>query len=320
MKHLKLPLALSMALCLALFTGCSEDEDDDNNGTPVDEFALMAEITDAQFATWATTPVKDAIYVHDHMADLFIVDLRSATDFATGHIEGAHNVTLANLADYLATNNTTDDEVALVCYSGQTAAFANMAMRMLGFDTFSMKWGMAGWNDNNAGPWNNNISSAFAAQMVTTASPALGSFAFPELNTGLTTGQAILEARVEAIIAEGFDANSMTAANLMAVPGDYQIINYWSNEHYLAMGHINGALQLTPGNLTTTTDLDALNPEEAIALYCYTGQTSAFVGFYLNALGYDMKSVKFGANALFHDTMTANAWALQGNNFPVVPM
>jgi rhodanese-related sulfurtransferase len=283
-----------------------------------DEFGLMSEVTDANFAAWNTNWVKTATYVHDNMADLFIVDLRSAADFAAGHIEGAHNVALADVADYVAANNTNSDEVALVCYTGQTAAFANMALRMLGHDSFCMKWGMAGWNDVYAASWDDGISSDFSADMVTDASPALPANGWPTLSTGLTSGQAILEARVDAILAEGFPANLVTASVVMAAPESYEIFNYWGATDYTTLGHIDGAYQLTPGNLTTTTNLSALHPVAANLLYCWTGQTSAFVGFYLNALGYDVKSLKFGANALMHDDLTQNAWAAQGLNYPVV--
>jgi rhodanese-related sulfurtransferase len=317
MKFQKLALALSVALTLSVFTGCSEDDDDDNT-TPVDEFALMSELTDTGFAGWTTGWVQGADYVHTNLANLYVVDLRSAADFAAGHIAGAHNATLTTMADNIATNNTSDLPVAVVCYTGQTSAFATMALRMLGWtDAFSMKWGMGGWNDALNTSWATGISNAYVGNMVTSASPALGTFEFPALNTGLTDGQAILEARVNAILAEGLTPNIVTAATVMATSGDYQIFNYWSAAHY-AVGHIDGSYQLTPGNLTTTTDLDALDPADQQVLYCYTGQTSALVGFYLNALGYDVLSLKYGANALYHDTMPANAWAATGFNYELV--
>ncbi|MFA7330483.1 MAG: rhodanese-like domain-containing protein [Candidatus Delongbacteria bacterium] len=287
-------------------------------GQQTDEFELLTAVTDAEFAGWNTTWVKTATYTHDNMADLFIVDLRSATDFAAGHIEGAHNVALADVGDYVAANNTNSDEVAVVCYTGQTAAFATMALRMLGHDAFCMKWGMAGWNDSFAGPWDAAISNDFSADMVTTASPALPTNSWPTLSTGLTSGQAILEARVDALLAEGFTANTISASTVMGAPESYNIFNYWSAADFEGVGHIDGAYQLTPGAVTTSTDLAGLHPTETNVLYCWTGQTSAFTGFYLGALGYDVVSLKFGANALMHDDLPSNGWAHTALNYPVV--
>lgn len=105
MKFQKLALALSVALTLSVFTGCSEDDDDDNT-TPVDEFALMSELTDTGFAGWTTGWVQGADYVHTNLANLYVVDLRSAADFAAGHIAGAHNATLTTTAANNVTNHT----------------------------------------------------------------------------------------------------------------------------------------------------------------------------------------------------------------------
>ena len=73
-----------------------------------------------------------------------------------------------------------------------------------------------------------------------------------------------------------------------------------------------------PGVGTAIAEGAALDPADQQVLYCYTGQTSALVGFYLNALGYDVLSLKYGANALYHDTMPANAWAATGFNYELV--
>ncbi len=289
-------------------------------GQQTNEFELLTEVTDAQFATWSTTPVKTAEYVHTNMADLFIVDLRSAADYALGHIEGAHNVpTLSDLPDYVTTNNTLENEVALVCYTGQTAAFANMALRMLGHDAFCMKWGMCSWRNDLATRWESNVSNDYSADMVYTASPALPSNDWPTLNTGLTSGQAILEARVDAMLAEGFGAYTITNTTLMADPSAYNVYNYWNATDFESVGHIDGAYQLTPGAVTTSTDLGGLHPTETNVLYCWTGQTSAFTSFYLCALGYDVLSLSYGANGLMHDNLpVASQWVLQNYDYPVV--
>ena len=42
--------------------------------------------------------------------------------------------------------------------------------------------------------------------------------------------------------------------------------------------------------------------------YCYTGQTAAAACAYLTVLGYDVKSIKFGANAMIWDEMTGHKW------------
>ena len=44
-------------------------------------------------------------------------------------------------------------------------------------------------------------------------------------------------------------------------------------------------------------------------VYCYTGQNSAPVAAYLRILGYNAKSLKFGANGMIYDDMTKSKWS-----------
>ena len=282
-----------------------------------DEFLLLTGLTDAGFAQWNSGWIKEPTYVYQNRAELLIVDVRSS-GFAAGHIAGAHSVQLANLVDWVAGNNPNGDEIALVCETGQTSAFAAMGLRMLGHNAFSMKWGMAGWNDSYAAPWDAAISNDYAAAMVTSSSPQLPNHDWPALNTGLTSAQAILQARVEAIFLEGLVGNAVTAYQVMDDPGSFNISNYWVQSDYEDIGHIAGSYQVSPGSLTTAIDLSAMHPTEENVLYCWTGQTSAFTVFYLNALGYSAFSMKFGANALMYDDLPQNQWVQTHLNYPVV--
>ena len=283
------------------------------------EFFLLTAVTDLHLSACATNWIQPPTYVFAHRTELYIVDLRSALTFQTGHIEGAHNVPLAALTDSVGTYSNGQD-VAVVCDTGQISAFAAMGLRMLGFEAFCMKWGMAGWNDISlmAGPWDSGISNQYSTVMSNNASPNLPVNDWPTLHTGLSSGQAVLEARVAAIFAEGYSPNVITAYEVMDNPGSFHIHNYWMNQDYEDIGHIAGSYQLTPGTLTTDRDLSALNPTQTNVLYCWTGQTSSFFGFYLNVLGYDLVSLRFGANALMHDDLTQERWEHQGHNYPYV--
>ena len=292
-----------------------------DTANPVSEFELLSEATDAAFAGWTTSWIKDVVYVHDMQSDLFILDLRSAADYAAGHIEGAVNATLTTMLSILDEQNADDAEVAAVCYTGQTASFATMALRMAGWNAFAMKYGMAAWNQDYSGSWDNGISSDFSSEMVNDASPALPTNAFPTLNTGLTSADAILAAQLEAVLTEGFGANAVTADAVFATPGDYTVFNYWSQADYEDLGHIPGSYQLTPGSVTSDANLSALDPAGTNVIYCWTGQTSALTTAYLSVMGYDVKSLKFGANGMMYDGIAGHTWPEGGfadYNYPVV--
>jgi len=240
------------------------------------------------------------------LGTVYIVDIRSATDFATGHITNAHNVALADIFTHLqgVTNLSTYEKIAVVCYTGQTAGFATSLLRTMGYaNAFSLKWGMSSWSAT-FDKWTANLGNGGASQFNSTAVDKGVKGELPVLSTGKTTGEEILTARVADVLTAGFDAAKITSATVLANPGNYYIINYWPSTHYTDPGHLTGAMQYTPKeSMKLLADLKTLPNNKTIVVYCYTGQTSAFLVAYLRILGYDAKSLLFGTNGMIYDKM-----------------
>jgi rhodanese-related sulfurtransferase len=132
----------------------------------------------------------------------------------------------------------------------------------------------------------------------------------PSLSTGLKTGQEILENRLAAVFAEGFGAAKVSTAEVVGAPESYYIVNYWSAADYTNIGHLNGATQYTPKtSMSITADLKTLPTDKKIAVYCWTGQTSANLAAYLRLIGYDAKSILFGVNGMIYNSLEANKWS-----------
>jgi rhodanese-related sulfurtransferase len=246
---------------------------------------------------------------------VYIIDIRTATDFAAGHIANAHNVAVADVLTHIkGVNLTSYSKVAVVCYTGQTAGFVTALLRIMGYDkTFSLKWGMCSWNSFFASRWNtaiasgNTLSTAFTSTVTEKGSKG----SLPVITTGKETGKEILEARVQALLTEGFTNASVSIATLAGNYAGYYIVNYWPSDQYASPGHINGAMQYTPKtSLKYDADLLTLPTGKPVAVYCYTGQTSAFLSAYLRLLGYDAKSVLYGTNGMIYDLMpgTMTKW------------
>ncbi len=320
MKLLHKFLACSMVLSVGIFSGCSDDDDNGGTSPTTSQFDMLSDYADVEFSGWTASWIKDVNYTHDNLADLFVIDLRSPADYGLGHIAGAVNVTLTDMLMTVATQNTADDEVAVVCYTGQTASFATMALRMAGHDAYSVKFGMSAWHDSYNGSWMNNVDSDYSPQMVHDASAALPQNDFPDIDTDGVDAQTILADRVQAVLEEGFGANSVNAEDVFTYPEDYMVFNYWSQADYETLGHIPGAYQLSPGSVTSDVSLSALSPTGTNVIYCWTGQTSALTTFYLNVMGYDALSLEFGANGMMYDQIAGHQWpaAGVGANFPVV--
>jgi rhodanese-related sulfurtransferase len=306
---------LLILLAVSLFIhSCEKDKED-----PINESEVLA-----TFLESAESPLhKD--YINSDMPSIisasdvktlnetnqvYIIDIRTAADFALGHIKNAHNVPFADILTHIkGVNLSTYTKVAVVCYTGQTAGFATSLLRLMGYDkAFSMKWGMCSWHSDFAGKWNTAIASgnAYQTQFTATATSKNAAGELPVLSTGKTTGLEILEARVAALLTEGFTPASVNTQTLFGNLTGYYIVNYWPEAQYTDPGHITGATQYTPKEaIKLAADLKTLPADKPVAVYCYTGQTSAFLTAYLRLLGYDAKSVLFGTNGMIYDKMVA---------------
>lgn len=78
--------------------------------------------------------------------DTLLVDVRSAKEYKSGHIPGAINIPLFDIAakESLALLPS-DREIIVYCNSGHESSKALTILRLLGFRAFGMKWGMMGW-------------------------------------------------------------------------------------------------------------------------------------------------------------------------------
>lgn len=82
--------------------------------------------------------------------DICIVDLRSAEDYAAGHIEGAINLPYGKGMEENFDILPTDKTLILQCYSGQTASQTTAALRVKGYRAYNLSGGMgaeggSGW-------------------------------------------------------------------------------------------------------------------------------------------------------------------------------
>jgi len=297
------------------YTGCS---DDDTVVPPVavDEAKVLVEYLEGTDGGFINTAAPAMIKSSDVMtnittgADQFVIDIRSAADYANGHIKDAVNVGLKDLVTYYETNNlSAKAKVVIACYSGQTAGYATSLLRLLGYsNVYDLKWGMCSWNDATANGWKNATKNTRASQFVTTNTPKGAAGDLPKLSTGKKTGAEILKARVTELLSSADPFGDVKISNdaVYASLSNYYIVNYWSEAHY-TWGHIAGAMQYSPKeDLKSTTFLNTLPTDKPVVIYCYTGQTSAHVAAYLKLLGYDAKTLLYGVNGMAYDNMPAN--------------
>lgn len=330
-------LYLFIAATFVFFnTGCSDDEDP-ITPDPINETEVLLNYLEANndYIHNSGGFTKSASDVNTlRLTDptkLYVIDIRDTTRFRQGHIEGAQRVDFANLYDHIKSINPSNyTMVVIACYSGQTAAYATSLIRALGGynNVFSLKWGMSSWDSVFAqNYWLAKISNAYATNFVTTPSPSKNAKGtLPTvLATGKTTGPEILEERVKQLFAAGYTEATVSGQAVVQSPSTYYVMNYWTNALYLNPGHLDGAINYdnTLQPFKSANDLLTIPTNKTSVLYCFTGQTSSYVGAYLRLLGYDVKSLTYGANSMIYDLMlsggVANTFkASEINAFPYV--
>jgi rhodanese-related sulfurtransferase len=316
MKEMKF---LLYALFIMLFAVTACDNEDETPVDPVNEAEVLVKYLESSESPLGKDYVSSdmpsimkatEVKTLNAAGKVYIIDIRSAEDFGKGHIKNAVNVPVGDILSHVeGINQSNYDKIAVVCYTGQTAGWATSILRLNGYaKAYSMKWGMCSWHDDFAGSWKNTVANgnAYASQFENTANAKTEKGEMPSLSTGETTGEAIFEARVAAVLAEGFGAAKVSNAEVFGNLNNYHIVNYWNESHYTDPGHIPQAMQYTPKeSMKFEVDLTTLPKDKQIAVYCYTGQTSAFLAAYLRVLGYNAKSLLFGTNGMIYDKMVA---------------
>jgi rhodanese-related sulfurtransferase len=298
------------------FVGCKDDSESsapEQSGYEILTAYLAANNMDLSdiLSGW----IIDAADVAGNEDTYYIIDIRAAEDFATGHVEGAVNTTLGNVLT-TATDNG-GKPILVVCYTGQSAGHAVTALRLSGYaDAQVLKFGMSSWNAD-FDSWTANTGNIAEGHANWTMDPtaALQSFGPPTITTSETEGSAILVERVDAMLSGGFQG--VNADDVLAAPESYFINNYWAQTDVDTYGHIAGAYRIKEDLTLAAGGFGNLDPSETVVTYCWTGQTSSMVTAYLTVLGYDAKSLKFGVNKMIYDQLTGHNWTGPGD-YPYV--
>lgn len=310
---------LGIAAMFLLFTSCTKEIEVNPTSSISDEsLALTAYMESSESPLgkdYVNTDLPAMIKASDvkvlnETNQVYIVDIRSATDFSTGHIANAHNVAFGEVKSHLdAADLTGIEKIAIVCYTGQTASYCTSLLRLAGYDNvYALKWGMCSWHSDFASKWQSSVANTYATQFTATAETKGAKGDMPALSTGKTTAEDILNDRISTLFSEGFDPAKVSSSTVFGNLSSYYIINYWPENHYSSPGHIPGAIQYTPKeSLMLSADLQTLPTDKTIVVYCYTGQTSAALTAYLRLLGYDAKSLLFGANGMIYDVLIDNS-------------
>lgn len=255
-----------------------------------------------------------------------ILDIRSTDKFAKGRIEGAVNVKHYNLISYLdSININLYPKIVIVSETGQAAAYYNSFLRLYGFyNTFSLEFGMDLWNSEFGQLWSRSRDEEFRPNTYdnrTVQKPdfsELPKISFPEGNSI----EEKIKGRINELMKEEFidtslKINSDAAINFPSLYNNYDysknifenvfIICYGTTDLYYIPktgeldnpGHPKGSVLYVSSypinELRTTMSLQTIPNNQQIVIYSENGILSAYATAYLRLLGYNARSVLFGA-------------------------
>ena len=303
MKNLIRFLVILMVPAL-LLTSCKDDpvEPASSDYDTLTQYMIQNDLDLSSILNgWVKPATALEVDVTDYsVPGYYVLDIRGEEDFNAGHIKDAVNTSLVNILE--AADGANGKPILVVCYTGQTAARATAALRLMGEEAYSMKWGMCGWHSDLNAKWEANATDFDSPNWLTEGDPvANAEFANPVFTTGETGGAAILEARVRKMLTESW---TVSKTDVLENPENYFVNNYWPIESWDEYGHIDGAYRVNEE--LGLAGLKYLDPGATIVTYCYTGQTSAIVTGWLDVLGYDGRSLMFGANGIVHSKLVAS--------------
>lgn len=216
--------------------------------------------------------------------DMVILDIRTAEDYAKGHVKGAINVPWGTAISDNITMIPQDKEVFVYCYTGQTAGQAVMTMNLAGINARSIEFG-----------WNLGISKVEGYEELTdTEVYELGTDTYevdPAIVEALDAYYGGL-AEVQETIYKFYKISEDDLKALMETDEDFFILSVRKAEDFAA-GHIEGASNI-PFKAGMEQGFSTLPKDKKVIVYCYTGQTSGQTVAGLRLLGYDAVSLNAG--------------------------
>jgi rhodanese-related sulfurtransferase len=284
--------------------GCGGDDDD----PAVDKFDTVRAAVQT-YVERITSPVTMATDLNTNLSDgddtnnPFILSVRTAADYAKGHIPGAVNVDYKVLADNLDKLPAKTKDIVTYCYTGHTGGTADTGLNIMGYKSKNLLFGIMGWTKDATvrvkSPFDDANANDFTVE--TTANEPAADKTLPTLDAITATDKdEILKAAYKNYIASlGSGTPVIKAADLQSnltdgdTSNDPQIVSVRAAADY-AKGHVPGAINIPWKDIAKADKLKMLDPSKDIVVYCYTGHTGALATTALGMMGYKVKNLLHG--------------------------
>jgi len=322
-----------MLLLPAFIFACSEVEKNPEVTDQINESAVLLQYLEENGDFINTAPFPFFIAIDELYGSLrpgknLLIDLRPQEEFLEGHIENSINMQPNAVLDFF--ENRIDpnsfEKITLVCSNAQVSAYVVAVLRLLGYDnTRHLRFGLSAWNRSIADKaWFAVLSDTLMGRLETNPSPKNPVGNLPLINTGKSTPREILRERARVALAKDLNEVIMGISQVLNNPNDLYVVSYWPKDLYDG-GHIRGSVHYAPGkSLKSSEDIRTLPVDKPVVVYCFTGQTSSYIAAFLTLLGYEGRSLEYGANSFIYSLIRATPPATRAfseehiRNYPLV--
>lgn len=328
--------ALLFSGIIFLFPACLKDDVNPVKSISLSNNALLLNYleTNGNYINSGNMPsIVDVDEVYNNLESYLIVDMRSKEDYSSGHIPGAINVRNDSLVEYLNSKNSLSlyPKVIIVSNDGQASAYCTSLLRIYGFNNaYSLNFGMALWNSAFSNSWIEKVKDHLIQYYLSGSNlfPGDPGMELPDIQFDIQNGnkQDNIKSLITQTIKEGFNSQAYVSLSPpdSVIDPDTEVKFYFDNENisdfYIICfgftrlyynlhmfpyptGHLPNAYFYSSRDLQSSTLLQSLPPDKKIVIYSASGQISAFVAAYLRLLGYDAKSLLYGADNFTYSRM-----------------
>lgn len=248
--------------------------------------------------------------IFSNLRNYLVLDIRDSSSFHAGHIPGAKLVSHKDLPKEVKKNAGNYDKIVIVSYTGQSACFYTTLLRYLRYqNVFSLQFGMASWHIDFAQPWIEATSNNFSL-----GKPVDHIFLnqyrdLPDVDNESHDYDLIVESRIMDLFNETFLDKLTEISDSRFVVKEFNdldnpaIICYGPFAFFLSnkygIGHLAGTIHFFDKikfYFGSQRYLQILPTDRQIIVYSGSGFLSAAAVAYLTILGYDVKSLCFGAS------------------------
>lgn len=237
--------------------------------------------------------------------NILVLDIRGAYDYSKGHIKNAVSLKKTEVIDYAQVKGLPlYDKVIMVCYSGQSATYSAALLQMLGYNNvYVLEWGMTGWNKQFSKYWKTNISNNGINELTDKVYTKNSSSTLPGIKSYKNAGQDILYERAKALEKDMYSSSAVNYDYYSKNVQNSYIISFQPGAIYKEAHLKNAILYNQENSLNIATDLLTLPIDKEIIIYSNKGYQSTFLTAYLKMLGYNAKTLKYGANSFMNSKL-----------------